>query len=253
MPYTPIRSGFTGPSARIGGSSDYHIDLKISEQLPIADQVKAFDNLARHYASLNRKIEFSNQGVSSQIYNPDAPLDDKVRLLNQAAAAHAPRIHKGWRSFDYYVPFKNENRFQKSAEGASIFIPGIAGGKVRRGTGGGYGFYSESLDPSGRVLFRVGHGDINRPEQGDVDVLGQAPPAPELPPPPGGTQTTASASGSSKDSGTSRKEQYMKAMMFQGLLSQMNQPSMTDQLLAQFMQSSPYQQAESLPFQNLLG
>lgn len=84
---------------------------------------------------------------------------------------------------------------------------------------------------------------------GDLSI----PAAPELPPPPGGTQTTASASGSSEDSGTSRKERYMKAMMFQGLLSQMNQPSMTDQLLAQFMQSSPYQQVEGLPFQNLLG
>ena len=35
---------------------------------------------------------------------------------------------------------------------------------MRRGSGGGYGYYSEALDPSGRVIARVGHGNIDRPE-----------------------------------------------------------------------------------------
>lgn len=175
MPYTPIRSGFTGPSARIGGSSDYHIDLKMLDSLPLAEKVKAFDSLAKQYQSIGREIEFSNQGVSGQRYNLDLPFDERSRLLMQAASAHAPR--QGWHSLDFYTPFKGKSRFDQGAvEGASIYLPGIAGGKVRRGSGGGYGFYSEALDPSGRVVFRVGHGDISRPEKdGEVNVLGQAP------------------------------------------------------------------------------
>jgi hypothetical protein len=41
----------------------------------------------------------------------------------------------------------------------------VAGGKVRRSTGEGYGYFSEATDPSGQVVFRVGHGDISRPEE----------------------------------------------------------------------------------------
>lgn len=242
MPYTPIRSGFTGPSARIGGSSDYHIDLKMLDSLPLAEKVKAFDSLAKQYRDIGREIEFSNQAVSGQRYNLDLPFDERSRLLMQAAAAHAPR--QGWHSLDFYTPFKGKSRFDQGAvEGASIYLPGIAGGKVRRGSGGGYGFYSEALDPSGRVVFRVGHGDISRPEKdGEVNVLGQAPPAPELPP-----------SAASQKDGDSKQKQYMKAMAFQNLMNQSNRPSMVKQLIGQFMQSSPYQQAESLPLQNLLG
>jgi hypothetical protein len=80
------------------------------------------------------------------------------------------------------LPFKGKSRFEKGAvEDASIYIPAVAGGKVRRGSGGGYGYFSESLDPSGRVIARVGHGNIDRPEAGDVNVIGNAPVAPQLP------------------------------------------------------------------------
>jgi hypothetical protein len=219
MAYTPIRSGYTGPSKNIGGSSEYHADLKILESLPLAEKIKAFDALAKQYESIGREIEFSNTGVAGRRYTTSLPMDDRAQLLMQAAGAHAPR--SGWSSFDYYVPFKGKSRFDKGAvEGASIYLPGIAGGKVRRGTASDYGFYSESLDPSGKVLFKVGHGDITRPEAGDVDVLGQAPSAPELP--------AATNQQETKDKTDADKVKYA---LFQQLLDQSQQPSVTQQLL----------------------
>lgn len=168
--YLPTyRSGFTGPSERIGGSSEYHIDLKVLQTLPLQERIRAMDSLAQQYKSIGREIEFSNQAVSGRRWNPTAPLEEKVNLLELAAKAHAPR--SGWDSYDFYVPFAGKSRFDPGAvEGASIYIPGLPGGKIRRGSGGGYGFFSEALDPSGRVVFRVGHGDINRPET-DAEVL----------------------------------------------------------------------------------
>lgn len=221
MAYTPIRSGYTGPSRNIGGSSEYHADLKILESLPLAEKIKAFDSLANQYASIGREIEFSNQGVAGKRYSTSLPTDDRAQLLMQAAGAHASR--PGWSSFDYYVPFKGKSRFDKGAvEGASIYLPGVAGGKVRRGTASNYGFYSESLDPSGKVLFKVGHGDITRPETGDVNVIGQTSPVPKVPIAPSQPETI-------KKDGTDE----LKYALFQQLLNQSQQPSLTQQLLSQ--------------------
>lgn len=183
MSYVPVRSGFTGPSAKIGGSTDYHIDLKMLESLPVAERVKAIDTLANQYRSIGREIEFSNAAVSGRRWDPSKDLSDKVDLLQRAAAAHGHSRHPGWQSLDFYVPFKGKSRFDKGAvEDASIFLPALPGGKVRRGSGGGYGYYSESLDPGGQVVFRVGHGNIDRPEdQSELAVAAQAktPPAPQ--------------------------------------------------------------------------
>lgn len=179
MAYVPVRSGFTGPSNKIGGSSPYHVDLKMLESLPIADRVKAIDTLAKQYRSIGREIEFSNAAVSGQRWDPAKDLSDKVDLLNRAATAHGHSRHQGWQSLDFYVPFKNKSRFDKGAvEDASIFLPAVPGGKVRRGSGGGYGYYSEALDPSGQVVFRVGHGNIDRPEGQSEMAIPQAPTLP---------------------------------------------------------------------------
>jgi hypothetical protein len=222
MAYIPKRSGYTGPSRNIGGSSEYHTDFKIDASLPLWKQVKAFDSLADYYKSqYGREIEFSNKGVAGKRYSTALPMDDRTKLLMQASGAHAPR--PGWNSFDYYLPFKGKSRFDKGAvEGAPIYLPGIAGGKIRRGTADNYGFYSESLDPSGKVLFKVGHGDITRPEAGDVDVIGQPPPALELPPPD--TQQAPLVK---------EGQDELKYALFQQLLNQRQQPSLTQQLLNQ--------------------
>jgi len=179
-PYLPTyRSGFTGPSERIGGSSPYHIDLKILSSLPYEEKIRALDSLASQYKGIGREIEFSNQAVSGRRWNPNASPEEKKALFEAATGAHAAR--PGWDPLDFYVPFAGKSRFDEGAvEGASIFIPGVPGGKITRGSGGGYGYFSEAVDPSGRVVFRVGHGDINRPEeQGEILVAegGQITPA----------------------------------------------------------------------------
>jgi hypothetical protein len=170
-PYLPTyRSGFTGPSERIGGSSPYHIDLKILSSLPYEEKIRALDSLAAQYKGIGREIEFSNEAVSGRRWNLNATPEEKKALFEAATSAH--RARPGWDPLDFYVPFAGKSRFDKGAvEGASIFIPGVPGGKITRGSGGGYGYFSEAVDPSGRVVFRVGHGDINRPEeQGEVLV-----------------------------------------------------------------------------------
>lgn len=173
--YLPTyRSGFTGPSERIGGSSPYHIDLKILSELPLSEKIRAIDSLANQYKGIGREIQFSNENVSGRVWDPTAPLEDKVALFEAVRGAHAPR--QGWDSLDYYVPFGGRSRFDEGVvEGASIYIPGVPGGKITRGSGGNYGYFSESLDPGGRVVFRVGHGDINRPEtETEIAVAEQA-------------------------------------------------------------------------------
>ena len=81
MAYPVHRSGYTGPSGKIGGSTDYHIDLKMLSSLPIAERIKAMDALANQYGSIGREIEFSNNAVSGKRWNAASNLADKVDLL----------------------------------------------------------------------------------------------------------------------------------------------------------------------------
>ena len=172
MSYLTTRAGFTGPAGKMGSGAPHHIDLKLLQSLPIAEQVKMVDAVARQYQANGRELEFSNAAVSGARWNPAADLSDKVDLLNRAAKAHSHSQHSGWNSLDFYVPFKGKSRFDKGAvEDASIYLPVVAGGKVRRGSGGGYGYFSEALDPQGRMIARVGHGNIDRPEKdGDITI-----------------------------------------------------------------------------------
>jgi hypothetical protein len=229
MSYVPIRSGYTGPRAKIGGSTDYHIDLQLLESLPIGERVKALDTLAKQYKSLGREIEFSNPAVSGKRWNPEADLSDRVQLLNQAAAAHAHSRHPGWQSLDFYVPFKGKSRFDPGAvEDASIFIPGVAGGKVKRSSGGGYGYFSESLNPQGQVIFRVGHGNIDRPEQ-EAELA--IPGAPQLPGPQvvqGQTQQQPEAQISDKEFLEKYIKENLESQLMSGMLSEMFQRKRKD-------------------------
>lgn len=244
MSYIPVRRGFTGPKGKMGEGEPHHIDFKLLESLPIADRVKAVDTLAKQYQSIGREIEFSNAAVSGRRWNPSLDLSDKVQLLNQAAQAHSHSRHPGWQSLDFYVPLKGKSRFDKGAvEDASIFLPGIPGGTVRSNSGGGYGYYSEAMDPSGRTVFRIGHGNIDRPEEKaelkiDANTLE-------------GAATTASSSGTDpkeflvgyllgtglagepKESGATK----MKRQLVQQLL-QPPQDNMFEQLLS--MAAQPY-------------
>lgn len=219
MSYFTERSGFTAPKDKGGSGTEHHIDLKLLASLPVAERVKKFDALAKQYRLIGREIEFSNPGVSGKRWNPNADLAEKIDLLERAAGAHSHSQHPGWQSFDYYVPFKEKSRFEKGAvEDASIYIPAVAGGKVRRGSSRDYGYFSESLDPSGKVIARVGHGNVDRPEAGDVNVLGSAPEAPQL---PGDTQTNNEDSVNKLlESLGIGKQPTMKDMLITGALNQ---------------------------------
>jgi hypothetical protein len=158
--------------------------------------------------------------VAGRRWNTAADLSDKIDLLERAAAAHAHSQSPGFDSFDFYVPFKGKSRFDKGAvEDASIYIPGIAGGKIRRGSGGGYGYFSEALDPSGKVVFRVGHGNVDRPET-ETEVL--IPTGQVVSP---GATTDANTAETRQDFLKRYMQDQMQTTMMQQLL---NPPQRTD-------------------------
>lgn len=225
----------------MGEGDPHHIDFKLLESLPSVDRVRAVDTLARQYQSIGREIEFSNAGVSGRRWNPSLDLSDKIQLLNQAAQAHSHSRHPGWQSLDFYVPLKGKSRFDKGAvEDASIFLPAIPGGTVRSQSGGGYGYYSEAMDPSGRTVFRIGHGNIDRPEEKaelkiDANLSNE-------------TATTASSSG------TDPKEFLMGYLLGTGFAGEPRESSATKmkrQLVQQLLQPAqtmnPMQLIASLP------
>ena len=241
MSYTTVRRGFTGPAGKIGRGNPYHQDLKLLESLPIAERVKLFDALARQNQSIGRVVEFSNPAVSGRRWDINADLSEKVDLLNKAASAHSHSVHPGWQSFDYYTPFKKAaNRFEKGAvEDASIFLPVVPGGKVKSAAGGGYGYYSESFDPSGRMIAKIGHGNIDRPE---AETELQIPKTPELPASP--EQQTSSLGSADqnfllgymlanglKQNETETVEQYLQKQLLSDVLNPRNRTNAFEQLL----------------------
>ena len=143
MAFDTRRVGVTGPSARIGGSSDYHIDTKFNQSLPLRQRVEAFTSVARRYADEGRAVEFSNQGVAGMVFDPNAPYEQRQSIYQQAASAHAPR--QGFDSLDYYVPLQGHDRWHSSAEGAPIYVPMQQGQSLYRGQGGGYGRFAVAV------------------------------------------------------------------------------------------------------------
>ena len=160
MSFVTLEVGKTGPEGRIGVGTAYHIDSKYLRSTPWEDKVKAFDAKASRYAQDGRNIVFSNQGVHGTVYNPSASLEDKIGLLKRVDAAHSHSVHKDWNSFDYYAPIGTD-LWDKSAEGAPIYVAGAEGLKVEGHQGGGWGNSGIVLDSAGNPLAKTGHGDIN--------------------------------------------------------------------------------------------
>tara|TARA_R100000231_G_scaffold137887_2_gene115066 strand:- start:137 stop:946 length:810 start_codon:yes stop_codon:yes gene_type:complete len=170
MSFEVLEIGKTGPAGRIGDGTEYHIDTKFGKQLSFDEIRKRFDALARRYGLDGRSIEFSNAGVANQIYDLTKTPAERISLLQRAAAAHGSK-YPDFHSFDYYAPNKGVNRWDKSAEGAPIYVVGAAGSKVQGGSGGGYGNYGFVLDKDGNVISKSGHGD-NRLSQVSSTTLG---------------------------------------------------------------------------------
>ena len=171
MSFSVQRIGVTGPGGRIGSGTEYHIDTKFKDNLSFEQIRDRMDAIARQYQTQGREIEFSNQGVAGQIYSLSSTPEERLSLLKQAAGSHSSR--PGWHSFDYYAPTAGKGRWDKSAEGAPIFVAGAAGLKVQGGTGGNYGNYAFVLDKDGGVISKSGHGD-NSLAVYDGGVLGDA-------------------------------------------------------------------------------
>jgi hypothetical protein len=161
MGYQLFESGVTGPSANIGGSSEYHIDSKFSTKLGEDEARRRFEAKVRKYRELGRNVEFSNEGVGGLVYDLDADEDSRRDLFRKAYGAHAPR--DGWYSLDYYAPKQGHDRFHESAEGAPIFAVAGPDGRRETGTGGNYGFHSLIYDKDGSLISKVGHGDDRFP------------------------------------------------------------------------------------------
>ena len=174
MSFSVQRIGVTGPSGRIGSGTEYHIDTKFKNNLSFEQIRDRMDAIARQYQTLGREIEFSNQGVASQTYDLSSTPEERLSLLRRAAGAHSSR--PGWHSFDYYAPTAGKGRWDKSSEGAPIFVAGASGLKVQGGTGGNYGNYAFVLDKDGRVISKSGHGDDSLSVYGG-GVLGGATPS----------------------------------------------------------------------------
>lgn len=167
------RSGLrTGASQHIGGSSDYHIDTKFAKNLPIEQKIAMVDQLARGYAAQGRKMEFSNSAVSGEVWNPNASMEEKIKLYNRVTAAHGHSVHSNWDSLDYYNPTMDETRFGSSVEGAEILMPTVEGGSLEYHSGGGYGAFGVIVDKSGNVVAKTGHGDDRYAKSGTVQFDG---------------------------------------------------------------------------------
>lgn len=159
MSYSTLQVGVTGPAGRIGSGTEYHIDTKFSDALSWNEIRDRFDVLAARYQQDNRSVEFSNQGVGGLVYDVNASPEERIRLLQRAAAAHNHSDNPGFYSFDYYAPTTGNDRFHSSAEGAPIYVVGLDGRKGEGGQGGGYGNYGYVLDENGNVVSKTGHGD----------------------------------------------------------------------------------------------
>ena len=170
----------TGPSARIGGSSEYHIDAQFMNTMSMEEKVALADQMAQGYAARGRKMEFSNSAVSGEVYNPSADYAEKAELLRRAFDAHGHSRYSDRASIDFYVPTTNQNRYQSSVEGAPLLAPTVEGGSLTHSSGGNYGNFVEIRDKSGNVIFRMGHGDTRYGRKSGTvqfDSLNVTPPA----------------------------------------------------------------------------
>lgn len=165
MAYGTLQIGRTGPSGRIGSGTEFHIDSKYGRGMSWEDIVGRFDAKAGAYGKDGRNIVFSNEGVQGEVYNPSAPMGEKIDLLQRAGSAHSHSVSDDFHSFDFYAPIGTDI-YDKSAEGAPIYITGKHNAMAAGGTSDTYGNFAFVTDPeTGAVISKVGHGDT------DLDIF----------------------------------------------------------------------------------
>ena len=162
MYYSLNSSLTTGPSANIGNSSAYHVDVKFKNQYLEGDWdgiVKMMDTMAQGYADNGQRIEFSNSAVSGKVWNPNLDQDEKIALAKEVIAAH--NHSKSIGSMDFYiVDDSEENRFDKAGStprDMQLAIP--KNGSVEYASADNYGNFAIVKDENGKEIMRMGHGD----------------------------------------------------------------------------------------------
>lgn len=185
MGYSTLQIGITGPAGRIGAGTEYHIDTKYRRGTSWEEISKAFDAKANRYKQDGRNIVFSNPAVSGLVYNPEASLEAKIKLLQDVDRAHNHSVHDNWHSFDYFAPIGTD-RWDVSAERAPIYAVGLPGQKATGSTGGDFGNYATVIGADGIPFMKSGHGDNREPvfaggTFGQVDGTLSVPTAPSTP------------------------------------------------------------------------
>ena len=227
MSYSTSLIGYTGPAGRIGSGSAYHIDSKYASSLPWEEVDRRFQAKASRYAEDGRNIVFSNEGMNYATYDPAAPLEQRIALLQKAAGAHAER--PGWNSFDYYAPLKGKDVWDESAEGAPIYLAAPDSQRVRGGRAEDYGNYAYASDAEGNVTAKIGHGDTQLPVYSGNQAVN-----------PGGKVVVNNYYGDGTEV-KQKKKQSFSSMLTQSLLTEAlnrkKEPDLISAMIEDMMQS----------------
>jgi hypothetical protein len=160
-----FRTGLkTGPAGRIGSGTEYHIDARFVTGLKLDDKIKMIDSMASAHAAEGFVIEFSGRNVSGMRWNPNASQREKESLAKKVLVSHWA-AREGYEPFDYFIVKSSaKNRSHKSAEGSNVMAPIISGGTYEyQEQPGGYGRFLILRDKNGKVLMKIGHGDLGVP------------------------------------------------------------------------------------------
>lgn len=161
-----LSSGFrtglkTGPSGRIGSGTEYHIDARFMYDVPLKDKIAMIDSMSAAHAQEGFVMEFSGKGVVGMRWNPNASPKEKEKLARMVLASHHIDRYP-WQAFDYFAVRRSaRDRNDKSAEGANIMAPRITGGTYEYGIDSEYGRHLIIRDKNGRVIFKLGHGNMD--------------------------------------------------------------------------------------------
>lgn len=174
---TGFRTGLkTGPEGRIGAGTGYHVDARFVDGLPLKDKVAMLDSMASAHAAEGFVMEFSGIGVGDLRWNPNASQKEKEDLAKRVLRSHhSPR--PGYEPFDYFIVKQNvRSRFVGGDDlsvsgiaGANIMAPRLQGGTYEyQEEPGGYGRFLILRDKVGRVIMKVGHGDLGMPSPKEI-------------------------------------------------------------------------------------
>lgn len=160
-----IEGGYTKTDVktiRDGGGAAFHIDMMFMSNVSEQERVQLFDQMAQGYKDADRRIEFSNNTVSSLVYNLEDSYEEKASLLRKVVRAHS---HSRRPAMDFYVPKIGSDRFFNgskgtSAEGANVnyIIPTLPGGYYTVGPKGRSGQHIQGFDSNGRRVYEYFHG-----------------------------------------------------------------------------------------------